>query len=210
MSSSSRMTSILRDNAKQLRASGAPPAWQWEIAVYMFFYVVMVVVLCFGFFYVFTCRCHYRNSQNQYLILEKIMKLYETRPCDNNIRAFCLFILSFLCRNLIRMKRTRWWQQTSGSNKYVMISDNIHCKYTLLHKATVLKMMNDSPQEWNDYKLRWNPQEYENVTSIRIPSEIIWRPDIVLYNKWESESIFCLRQNCEASREFKLQLSRWR
>ncbi|KAK2897949.1 hypothetical protein Q8A73_014329 [Channa argus] len=37
-------------------------------------------------------------------------------------------------------------------------------------------------QEWNDYKLRWNPEEYENVTSIRIPSEIIWRPDIVLYN----------------------------
>ncbi|KAG8002890.1 Neuronal acetylcholine receptor subunit alpha-4 [Nibea albiflora] len=37
--------------------------------------------------------------------------------------------------------------------------------------------------EWNDYKLRWNPEEYENVTSIRIPSEIIWRPDIVLYNK---------------------------
>uniref|UniRef100_A0A3B5BMA2 Neuronal acetylcholine receptor subunit alpha-2-like n=1 Tax=Stegastes partitus TaxID=144197 RepID=A0A3B5BMA2_9TELE len=37
-------------------------------------------------------------------------------------------------------------------------------------------------QEWNDYKLRWNPEDYENVTSIRIPSEIIWRPDIVLYN----------------------------
>ncbi|KAI4882042.1 hypothetical protein NFI96_012517, partial [Prochilodus magdalenae] len=39
-------------------------------------------------------------------------------------------------------------------------------------------------QEWSDYKLRWNPEEYENVTSIRIPSELIWRPDIVLYNKW--------------------------
>lgn len=38
-------------------------------------------------------------------------------------------------------------------------------------------------QEWDDYKLRWNPDDYENVTSIRIPSEIIWRPDIVLYNK---------------------------
>ncbi|CAM9190771.1 unnamed protein product, partial [Lampetra planeri] len=43
-------------------------------------------------------------------------------------------------------------------------------------------------QEWNDYKLRWNPEQYENVTSIRIPSELIWRPDIVLYNKYESVS----------------------
>lgn len=39
------------------------------------------------------------------------------------------------------------------------------------------------PQEWRDYKLRWDPRDYENVTSIRIPSELIWRPDIVLYNK---------------------------
>lgn len=38
-------------------------------------------------------------------------------------------------------------------------------------------------QEWHDYKLRWDPADYENVTSIRIPSELIWRPDIVLYNK---------------------------
>ncbi|PNJ05727.1 CHRNA4 isoform 12, partial [Pongo abelii] len=37
-------------------------------------------------------------------------------------------------------------------------------------------------QEWHDYKLRWDPADYENVTSIRIPSELIWRPDIVLYN----------------------------
>uniref|UniRef100_A0AAY4B035 Uncharacterized protein n=1 Tax=Denticeps clupeoides TaxID=299321 RepID=A0AAY4B035_9TELE len=41
--------------------------------------------------------------------------------------------------------------------------------------------------EWNDYKLRWNPDEYENVTSIRIPSEIIWRPDIVLYNNADGD-----------------------
>lgn len=71
----------------------------------------------------------------------------------------------------------------SGWNKYVTISDNVHTNYTLWHKPTVLKMINVSLQEWNDYKLRWNPEEYENVTSIRIPSEIIWRPDIVLYNK---------------------------
>ncbi|XP_072569673.1 neuronal acetylcholine receptor subunit alpha-4b [Paramormyrops kingsleyae] len=42
-------------------------------------------------------------------------------------------------------------------------------------------------QEWNDYKLRWNPEEYDNVTSIRIPSELIWRPDIVLYNNADGD-----------------------
>ncbi|XP_043918282.1 neuronal acetylcholine receptor subunit alpha-2 [Protopterus annectens] len=42
-------------------------------------------------------------------------------------------------------------------------------------------------QEWNDYKLRWNPADFDNVTSIRVPSEMIWIPDIVLYNNADGE-----------------------
>uniref|UniRef100_A0AAY4AXS4 Cholinergic receptor, nicotinic, alpha 2b (neuronal) n=1 Tax=Denticeps clupeoides TaxID=299321 RepID=A0AAY4AXS4_9TELE len=42
-------------------------------------------------------------------------------------------------------------------------------------------------QEWNDYKLRWKPSDYDNVTSIRVPSELIWVPDIVLYNNADGE-----------------------
>uniref|UniRef100_A0A8C4F300 Neuronal acetylcholine receptor subunit non-alpha-3 n=1 Tax=Dicentrarchus labrax TaxID=13489 RepID=A0A8C4F300_DICLA len=36
-------------------------------------------------------------------------------------------------------------------------------------------------QMWIDYKLRWNPEKYGGITSIRVPSENIWLPDIVLY-----------------------------
>lgn len=39
-------------------------------------------------------------------------------------------------------------------------------------------------QIWNDYKLRWNPKDYAGVEFIRVPSSRIWKPDIVLYNKW--------------------------
>ncbi|XP_061560863.1 LOW QUALITY PROTEIN: neuronal acetylcholine receptor subunit alpha-2 [Phycodurus eques] len=42
-------------------------------------------------------------------------------------------------------------------------------------------------QEWNDYKLRWRPSDYDNVTSIRVPSQLIWVPDIVLYNNADGE-----------------------
>ncbi|XP_038640125.1 neuronal acetylcholine receptor subunit alpha-3-like [Scyliorhinus canicula] len=35
---------------------------------------------------------------------------------------------------------------------------------------------------WNDYKLRWDPAEYGGVEIIRVPSERVWKPDIVLYN----------------------------
>lgn len=38
-------------------------------------------------------------------------------------------------------------------------------------------------QVWNDYRLMWDPEEYEGIKKIRLPSQHIWLPDIVLYNK---------------------------
>ncbi|CAB1327057.1 unnamed protein product [Coregonus sp. 'balchen'] len=35
---------------------------------------------------------------------------------------------------------------------------------------------------WNDYKLSWAPVEFDGIEFIRVPSNKIWRPDIVLYN----------------------------
>ncbi|CAF4993686.1 unnamed protein product, partial [Rotaria sp. Silwood1] len=35
---------------------------------------------------------------------------------------------------------------------------------------------------WNDYNLRWKPEEFGNIQTLRIPSKQIWTPDILLYN----------------------------
>uniref|UniRef100_A0A8C0XEF7 Neuronal acetylcholine receptor subunit alpha-6 n=1 Tax=Castor canadensis TaxID=51338 RepID=A0A8C0XEF7_CASCN len=35
---------------------------------------------------------------------------------------------------------------------------------------------------WNDYKLRWDPKEYDGIETLRVPADRIWKPDIVLYN----------------------------
>ncbi|CAG04796.1 unnamed protein product, partial [Tetraodon nigroviridis] len=37
-------------------------------------------------------------------------------------------------------------------------------------------------QVWYDYRLMWNPEEYEGIKKIRLPTQHIWLPDIVLYN----------------------------
>ncbi|KAJ8043211.1 Neuronal acetylcholine receptor subunit alpha-3 [Holothuria leucospilota] len=35
---------------------------------------------------------------------------------------------------------------------------------------------------WHDYKLAWDPAEYDDITDIKIPSSYIWVPDILMYN----------------------------
>lgn len=37
-------------------------------------------------------------------------------------------------------------------------------------------------QQWFDHKLTWDPREYGNVSALHIPSQLIWIPDLVLYN----------------------------
>ncbi|CAG9537211.1 unnamed protein product [Cercopithifilaria johnstoni] len=36
--------------------------------------------------------------------------------------------------------------------------------------------------QWNDSKLKWDPSKYGGITTLHIPSDQIWTPDLVLYN----------------------------
>jgi nicotinic acetylcholine receptor len=43
-------------------------------------------------------------------------------------------------------------------------------------------------QEWIDFKLTWEPHSYGNISTLYVPAEMIWTPDIVLYNKYSIQS----------------------
>ncbi|VDM39759.1 unnamed protein product [Toxocara canis] len=45
---------------------------------------------------------------------------------------------------------------------------------------------------WHDYRLEWNPAQYGNITMLHIPGQLIWLPDIILYNKstWEPPVVY--------------------
>ncbi|KAM8849015.1 neuronal acetylcholine receptor subunit alpha-9-II [Synchiropus picturatus] len=42
-------------------------------------------------------------------------------------------------------------------------------------------------QTWNDAYLRWNKEDYDGLEVIHIPSSLVWRPDLVLYNKADDD-----------------------
>lgn len=39
-------------------------------------------------------------------------------------------------------------------------------------------------QVWVDAYLTWSKDDYDGIDILHIPSSYVWRPDIVLYNKW--------------------------
>nr|XP_061810567.1 acetylcholine receptor subunit beta-like [Nerophis lumbriciformis] len=36
--------------------------------------------------------------------------------------------------------------------------------------------------EWKDYRLSWNPKDYDDISVLRIPANKVWRPDVYLIN----------------------------
>lgn len=38
-------------------------------------------------------------------------------------------------------------------------------------------------QTWNDYRLSWNSTEFDGISMLRLPSNMVWLPEIVLENK---------------------------
>ena len=60
----------------------------------------------------------------------------------------------------------------------------------MLFDFAAFHMFRCSYQLWDDYNLRWNPQDYENITMVRVPAKDIWTPDLGLWNaQWVVFSI---------------------
>uniref|UniRef100_A0A8C8BX53 Uncharacterized protein n=1 Tax=Oncorhynchus tshawytscha TaxID=74940 RepID=A0A8C8BX53_ONCTS len=50
-------------------------------------------------------------------------------------------------------------------------------------------------QMWHNAYLRWNKEDYDGLEVIRIPSSLVWRPDLVLYNKY-AQTTSLTNNNC--------------
>ena len=44
-------------------------------------------------------------------------------------------------------------------------------------------------QEWDDINLAWNKSEYDDIVDIRLPPKYIWKPDLLMYNRWNISSL---------------------
>ncbi|XP_038073441.1 neuronal acetylcholine receptor subunit alpha-10-like [Patiria miniata] len=56
-------------------------------------------------------------------------------------------------------------------------------------------------QHWTDASLRWNPEDFDGITKITLPSTDIWKPDIVLYNIADDKFEGIMKTNAEISHD---------
>ncbi|KAK0398199.1 hypothetical protein QR680_002471 [Steinernema hermaphroditum] len=40
---------------------------------------------------------------------------------------------------------------------------------------------------WHDYNLRWDPEDFNGICDLRFPNDLLWTPDILLYNSAAEE-----------------------
>ncbi|XP_069092729.1 neuronal acetylcholine receptor subunit beta-3 [Pleurodeles waltl] len=87
-----------------------------------------------------------------------------------------------LLRNLFKGYQ-KWVRPVPNSNNTIKVHFGL--KITQLVDVDEKKQLMTTNvwlrQEWMDLKLRWNPEDYGGITSIRVPSESLWLPDIVLF-----------------------------
>nr|CAB3230783.1 neuronal acetylcholine receptor subunit beta-3-like [Phallusia mammillata] len=62
-----------------------------------------------------------------------------------------------------------------------LMQNNMMAK--LNEKDQILKSLLRSRLSWIDQYLTWEPDQYDGITSIRLPSSMVWMPDIVCYEE---------------------------
>ncbi|KAM4638747.1 neuronal acetylcholine receptor subunit alpha-6 [Amazona ochrocephala] len=112
--------------------------------------------------------------------------------------AFC--VLAFMFTSLIKdtaaceSEERLFHKLFSQYNQFIRPVENVSDPVTVYFEVAITQLTNvDEVNQimetnlwlrhiWNDYKLRWDPREYDGIEFVRVPADKIWKPDIVLYN----------------------------
>ncbi|XP_025101181.1 neuronal acetylcholine receptor subunit alpha-10-like [Pomacea canaliculata] len=93
-------------------------------------------------------------------------------------------------KQLVKQLLDRYERQGKEGRPVVNTSDIISVHFGLYliqildvdEKDQILKTNIWYQYEWRDELLTWNPEDYDNISDVRLPSDKIWIPDILLYN----------------------------
>ena len=81
-----------------------------------------------------------------------------------------------------------WWLRhwCSKSLAWLCTSRNVQCVYKTQCIHSLYAVYICMLQLWTDYQLRWNPADFGSISVVRVDPDKVWKPDIVLFNKYVS------------------------
>ncbi|XP_046947813.1 neuronal acetylcholine receptor subunit alpha-6 isoform X2 [Lynx rufus] len=91
----------------------------------------------------------------------------------------CMFIPFFKGSAGCASEERLFHKLFSHYNQFIRPVENVSEPVTVHFEVAITQLANVI---WNDYKLRWDPMEYDGIETLRVPADKIWKPDIVLYN----------------------------
>ncbi|CAF2512317.1 unnamed protein product [Rotaria sp. Silwood2] len=100
------------------------------------------------------------------------------------------FLYSFIVFNIIltlvhcQKANELYHQLMSTYNKNVRPVRN---NSDLVNVKIGLKLIQIADVEWQDFSFIWSPEDFDGVEYIQVPSELIWKPDLVLYNNADGD-----------------------
>ncbi|XP_055929943.1 acetylcholine receptor subunit alpha-type acr-16-like [Argiope bruennichi] len=57
-------------------------------------------------------------------------------------------------------------------------------------KSQVLVIDTFMRMKWNDDFLKWDPSEFNNITVLRLPNDLVWKPDLSIYTASPDSALF--------------------
>uniref|UniRef100_A0A914LKL8 Uncharacterized protein n=1 Tax=Meloidogyne incognita TaxID=6306 RepID=A0A914LKL8_MELIC len=126
--------------------------------------------------------------------------LLTTISNSTNYFVACLILMCFLASTVIRpcnatKEENRLFEDILADyNKLVRPVDENNATLVVRFKLKLSQLLDVHEKQqimttnvwlqhiWTDSKLCWNPKDYGGVEVLYVPSELIWLPDIVLYN----------------------------
>ncbi|EFP05139.1 CRE-ACR-7 protein [Caenorhabditis remanei] len=120
--------------------------------------LINIIISAFVLFVVFLNLDTVEGSKREAQLYRDLLANYSylVRPVRNPKKALTVTMKVFI------------QQVLTVDAKHQMIEVNAWLKYV-----------------WTDFRLRWHPPDYENITSVRFYGEDqIWQPDILLYNRY--------------------------
>ncbi|KAH9498426.1 Neuronal acetylcholine receptor subunit beta-3 [Bulinus truncatus] len=70
----------------------------------------------------------------------------------------------------------------------VLFSIRLNQIVNLNERQQVLTVNVFIDQSWTDHALSWNPADFQDVRSLRIPADQVWKPDTFIYNNADNRS----------------------